>query len=155
MLENVIKKLFPIRDEKGRPCTFPTFASQVFGDGGEKRALWQEGKGFCADNAANAENAAVADEARNAEKLGGKNAEEYLLSDDALKMELLWENVVFSSFAEQTIGLTLDGYDDIVIVFSQTESDGTTHDFAPPFLINRERNGILHRCYAKHFLFRS
>ena len=34
MLENVIKKLFPIRDEKGRPCTFPTFASQVFFDDG-------------------------------------------------------------------------------------------------------------------------
>ena len=34
MLGNVIKKLFPIRDEKGRPCTFPTFASQVFFDDG-------------------------------------------------------------------------------------------------------------------------
>lgn len=34
MIENVIKKLFPIRDEKGQPCTFPTFASQVFFDDG-------------------------------------------------------------------------------------------------------------------------
>lgn len=34
MLENVIKKLFPIRDENNRPCTFPTFASQVFFDDG-------------------------------------------------------------------------------------------------------------------------
>lgn len=34
MLENVIKKLFPIRDEEDRPCTFPTFASQVFFDDG-------------------------------------------------------------------------------------------------------------------------
>lgn len=34
MLENVIKKLFPIRDENNQPCTFPTFASQVFFDDG-------------------------------------------------------------------------------------------------------------------------
>ena len=34
MLENVIKKLFPIRDENNRPCTFPTFADQVFMDDG-------------------------------------------------------------------------------------------------------------------------
>lgn len=27
---DAIKKTYPIRDEKGRPCTFPTFASQVF-----------------------------------------------------------------------------------------------------------------------------
>lgn len=60
MLENVIKKLFPIRDEKGRPCTFPTFGSQVFGEDGDNRALWQAGKGFYADRTADAE------------KLGGK-----------------------------------------------------------------------------------
>lgn len=50
MFENVIKKLFPIRDENNRPCTFPTFASQVFGEDGDKRALWQADKGFYADD---------------------------------------------------------------------------------------------------------
>lgn len=55
MFENVIKKLFPIRDEKGRPCTFPTFGSQVFGEDEEKRALWQAGKGFYADHAKDTE----------------------------------------------------------------------------------------------------
>ena len=54
MLENVIKKLFPIRDEKGRPCTFPTFGSQVFSDG-DGRALYQADKGIYADHAKNAE----------------------------------------------------------------------------------------------------
>lgn len=42
MLENVIKKLFPIRDENNQPCTFPTFASQVFDENGvpaERRLL--------------------------------------------------------------------------------------------------------------------
>lgn len=55
MLENVIKKLFPIRDEKGQPCTFPTFGSQVFGEDGDNRALWQAGKGFYADHAKDTE----------------------------------------------------------------------------------------------------
>ena len=34
MLQDVVKKLFPIRDENNQPCTFPTFASQVFMDDG-------------------------------------------------------------------------------------------------------------------------
>ena len=29
-----IKKTYPILDEKGRPCTFPTFASQVYMEDG-------------------------------------------------------------------------------------------------------------------------
>ena len=65
MLENVIKKLFPIRDENNQPCTFPTFGSQVFGEDGDNRALWQAGKGFYADRSADSE------------KLGGKAPEYY------------------------------------------------------------------------------
>ena len=34
MAIEVIKKLFPIRDENNRPSTYPTFASQVFMDDG-------------------------------------------------------------------------------------------------------------------------
>ena len=64
MLENVIKKLYPIRDEKNRPCTFPNFGSQVFGDDEEGRALWQAGKGFYADDS---------------KKLDGKTWAEWLL----------------------------------------------------------------------------
>lgn len=70
MLENVIKKLFPIRDEKNRPCTFPNFGSQVFGDDEEGRALWQDGKGFYADRSADSE------------KLGGADASEYAKKTD-------------------------------------------------------------------------
>jgi len=46
MTENVIKKLFPIQDEKGQLCAFPTFASQVFFEDGSVL----EGKTFGAGN---------------------------------------------------------------------------------------------------------
>lgn len=57
------RKQYPIVDENGQSCTFPTFASQVFGDGENPRALWQPGRGFYADDS---------------QKLGGKAAEYYL-----------------------------------------------------------------------------
>ena len=65
---SVIRKKYPIVDENGQSCTFPTFAGQVFGDGENPRALWQPGRGFYADDS---------------QKLGGADADAYALKTDA------------------------------------------------------------------------
>lgn len=69
MAIEVIKKRYPILDGNKQSCTFPTFASQVFGDGGDNRALWQDGRGFYADDSA---------------KLGGRAPSYYTWTDNLL-----------------------------------------------------------------------
>ncbi|MBP3420216.1 MAG: hypothetical protein J6K74_06490 [Marinifilaceae bacterium] len=102
MAIEAIKKAYPIIDEQGRACTFPTFGSQVFSEGDTQRALWQSDKGFYADDSAKLDGVAASEyatkeyvnslgaedvgalpengTAANSEKLGGKAASEYALA---------------------------------------------------------------------------
>lgn len=114
-----IKKAYPILDEQGRACTFPTFASQVFFEDG----TILEGKEFGGDALTSDPNEDSGDTPEidsvpiNADQLGGMNASNYALkTDTAPDSEKLggvtYQQIVDMIYPRGRIISTLENEDD-------------------------------------------